>query len=82
MWIKDVLPQQLVDEVHDAQVALAVAARYLSSGSQKMTPYATYHSCATHEALHEARKAIDRVIEMLRAEVAGSLPHDDARRRA
>lgn len=72
------LHMQLVGEVHDAQTALALAGHYISSCSQKTTPYATCRFFATHEALHEARKTIDRVIEMLRAEAAGSLQHDDA----
>jgi transcriptional regulator GlxA family with amidase domain len=67
------LPEQLVDEVHDAQAALAVAEHYISSSSQKTTSYAMHQFYATHEALHEARKTIDRVIEMLRAEAARSL---------
>jgi transcriptional regulator GlxA family with amidase domain len=71
------LPEQLVDEVHDAQTALAVAEHYIRSSSQKITPYTAYRFFATHDALHEARKAIDRVIEMLRAEAARLLQHDD-----
>lgn len=66
-------PEQLVDEVHDAQAALAVAEQYIRSCSQKMISYPMSHFYATHEALHEARKTIDRVIEMLRAEAARSL---------
>jgi hypothetical protein len=74
------LPEQLVDEVHDAQAALAVAEHYISSCPQKIAPYATHHFFATHEALHEARKTIDSVIETLRAEAAASLQRDNGKR--
>jgi hypothetical protein len=36
-----------------------------------------YHFYATREALHEARKTIDRVIELLRAEASRSLQRSD-----
>ena len=67
-------PQRLIDEVHNARAALAAAEHYISSFPQP----SMHHFCATHEALHEARKAIDRVIEMLRAEAARSRQHNDA----
>jgi hypothetical protein len=70
-------PQQLLDEVHDAQAALAVAEHHISFRPQKISPCSTYHFYATHEALHEARKTVDRVIELLRAE-ARSLQRGDA----
>ena len=71
------LPERLLDEVHNAQAALATAEHYIDC-PQKVRPGATYHFYATHEALHEARKTIDCVIEMLRAEVARSRQHDEA----
>ena len=61
-------PKQLLDEVHDAQAALAAAEYYISCSLQKISLCS--HFYATHEALHEARKTIDRVIEMLRVEAA------------
>jgi hypothetical protein len=71
-------PKQCLDEVHDAQAALAVAEHYISFCPQTISPSSTYHFYATHEALHEARRAIDRVIELLRAETGRSLQRSDA----
>ena len=71
--------QQLLDEVHDAQAALVVAEHYVSCCPQIISACSPYHFYATHEALHEARKTIDRVIEKLRAEVGRSLQRSDAK---
>jgi hypothetical protein len=70
--------ERLLDEVHNAQAALAAAEHFISFSPQKVKPGATYHFYATHEALHEARKTIDGVIEMLRTEAARSRQHDQA----
>jgi 2-phospho-L-lactate transferase/gluconeogenesis factor (CofD/UPF0052 family) len=70
-------PKQLLDEVHDAQAALAVAEHYISFCPQIISHCSTSHFYATHEALHEARKTVDRVIELLRAEAARSLRRSD-----
>jgi hypothetical protein len=69
------LSQRLLDEVHDARAALAAAEHYISSFPQR----SMYHFCVTHEALHEAHKAIERVIEMVRTEAARSRQHNDAK---
>lgn len=50
-------PDQLLFELHEAQNALAIVEHYVHSG-------------VAHESLHEARNIIDRVVEMLRIEVA------------
>ena len=71
--------QQLLDEVHDAQAALVVAEHYVSCCPHIINPCSPYHLYATHEALHEARKTIDRVIEKLRAEAGRSLQRSDAK---
>jgi hypothetical protein len=72
-------PKQLSDEMHDAQAALAVAEYYISCCPQTLRHLSTYQYYATHEALHEARKTIDRVIEKLRAEAGRSLQRSDAK---
>ncbi len=66
-------PKQLSDEMHDAQAALAVAGHYISCCPQTLRHLPNYQYYATHEALHEARKTIDRIIELLRTEVGRSL---------
>jgi hypothetical protein len=71
------LSHRLLDEVHNARAALAAAEHYISSFPQQRS---LYHFCVTHEALHEARKAIERVIEMVRTEADRSRQHNDAKR--
>ena len=66
-------PKQLSDEMRDAQAALGAAEHYISCCPQTLRHLSTYQYYATHEALHEARKAIDRVIELLRIEAGRSL---------
>ena len=73
-------PEQLVEEVHNAQKGLAIAEHHIGCSAQRVTPYTTYHFFAAHKALHEAHKAIDRIIEMLRAQAARSVKCDDAQR--
>ncbi|MBV8995301.1 MAG: hypothetical protein JO287_16760 [Pseudonocardiales bacterium] len=69
-------PDRLLAELLEAQTALAIVAYYVSCWraylSAENTPPSRYHSLAAHEALHEARDTIDRVIEELRIQVAGT----------
>lgn len=59
-------PDQLLSELHEAQNALAIVEHYV-------------YSSVAHESLHEARNIIDRVIEMLRIEVAGPIADQTTR---
>jgi hypothetical protein len=74
-------PDELLSELHEAQNALAIVDRYFNLWSTypstKETPSSGHHSYVAHEALHEARNIIERVVEVLRIEVAGMPPNAD-----
>jgi hypothetical protein len=69
-------PDRLLAELYEAQTALVTAEYYVSCWcaypSTTETPSSTYQSSAAHEALHEALDIIDRVVEALRIQVAGT----------
>lgn len=64
----------LVAELNQAHITLAMAAQYIivwrRASAHGGNLISAYHSYAAHEALHEARKIVDRVAELLRNEVA------------
>ena len=69
-------PDRLLSELYQAQTALAIVEYHFScwraypfTGN---APPFRHHSYAAHEALHETREIIDRVIEELRIQVAGT----------
>lgn len=74
-------PDRLLAELHEAQTALAIVEHYVGHccgyPSTEETPSGEYHLHAVHEALHEAREIIDRVVEILRIQVAGGPLNDD-----
>lgn len=67
-------PDRLLAELHEAHIALAIVEHYVSCWqarpSTQKPPPSRHHPYAAHEALHEARNIIDRVIEQLRIQVA------------
>jgi hypothetical protein len=69
-------PDRLLSELHEAQTALAIVEYHvncwLAYPFTGNAPPSRHHSYAAHEALHEAREIIDRVIEELRIQVAGT----------
>lgn len=60
-------------EWHDAELAMKVARhsfeRWLAAGHEDTPSHAIMHAYHTHTALHEAARAITRLIETFRAEV-------------
>lgn len=63
-----------VQQWQDAELAMTVARRcfqtWFQTSHQDTPTSATMHAYHTHEALHEARHAISRLIETLRVQVA------------
>lgn len=70
---------ELLDELRDAQTALAVAEHRISFWREcpvtEEASCAAYRSYEAHETLLEARNVIDRVVEIVRLEVANTLRH-------
>jgi hypothetical protein len=69
---------------HDAELALKVARhsfeRWLVAGHEDTPSLATMHAYHTHEALHEAARAITMIIETVRAETAALITTPAAER--
>jgi hypothetical protein len=67
----------LLNELKHAQVALGIAEYHLrlwrANSVTGNVPFRVYRAYAAHEAVHEAGGIIDRIAEMLRIEVSGTL---------
>lgn len=74
-------PDGLLAELYQAQAALGIAEYHLrlwlANSVTGNMPFRAYRSYAAREAVNEAGEIIDRIAEMLRLEVAGTLaiPH-------
>lgn len=60
-------PDELLAELHEAQIALAIAEHHIrlwrTNSVTGNRPFRQHHSCVAHEALYETGKTIDRVAE-------------------
>ncbi|MBV8992802.1 MAG: hypothetical protein JO287_03655 [Pseudonocardiales bacterium] len=68
-------PNRLLGELQEAKTAPAMAEYYLSFrySHRHEALFSAHHFCVAHEAVWEARNAIDQVIEMLRIEATETL---------
>ncbi len=70
-------PDRLLTELHEAQLALAIAEHHITLWRAKFATMSKVQcrpriSCVAHQALHEAGRTIDHIAELLKIQAHGT----------